>query len=190
MIISIVKIFFIFIVPLILVLIIRTDHHKTYEFVDSRTRRMVAPSIPYPYISSLFSDILLKIGISPYSFCIENNSYSQAYSLPHDLAVRLDNASDFIKIPYKDKKCTPILKKDIFYDVAWGGFVIPNKEWAQKYFKCENGKCSLNFKIDEVLNFTVYSKLSFPALIIIYTLLVAAMFGFFKFSIEIYNFLK
>ncbi len=151
---------------------------------------MVAPTVPYPYLSGLFSDILLQIGISPYSFCIENNSFSKEYSLPHDLAFRLEGEAEFSKIHYSEKKCIPILKKDVFYDVAWGGFVIPNKEWADKNFKCDSGKCSLNFKVDEIVNFNVYSRLNFPALIIVYILLVAAVFGFVKLAISLYTFIR
>ncbi len=187
--ITILKIIFIFVVPLILVLIIRTDHHNTYEFVDNETKRMVAPSIPYPYLSTLFSDILLKIGISPYSFCIENYSFSKKYSLPHDIAVKLDDSANFTNIPYKGKMCVPIFKKDVFYEVAVGGFVIPNKEWAEKHCKFVDGNCVLEFKIDEVSNFNVYSKLNFPALIIIYIILCSAMFGFLKLLIAVYNFI-
>ena len=182
------KIILIFIIPLILSLLIRSSHHQTYEFVDRESKRMVAPAAPYPYLSGLFSDILLQIGISPYSFCIENNSYSKEYSLPHDLAFRLEGETEFTKIHYGEKKCIPILKKDVFYDVAWGGFVIPSKEWADKNFKCDSGKCSLNFKVDEIVNFNVYSRLNFPALIIVYALLVAAMFAFVKFGISLYTF--
>jgi hypothetical protein len=189
MIITILKVFFIFIVPLILVLVVRIDHRRTYEFVDEGVKRMVAPSAPYPYLSSLFSDILLKVGISPYSFCIENNSFSKDYSLPHDLAIKIDDSSSFVKIPYKGKMCVPILKKDILYDVAWGGFVIPSKEWAEKNCKFVNGNCTLSFKINEILNFTVYSKLNLPALIIIYIILASAMFGFLKLLVAVYNFI-
>ncbi len=185
----ILKLFFIFIIPLILVFIVRVDHRKTYEFVDEETKRMVAPSAPYPYLSNLFSDILLKIGISPYNFCIENNSFSKDYSLPFEIGIKLDGSSSFEKIPYKGKICIPILKKDIFYEVAVGGFVIPSKEWAKQNCEFVNGNCVLKFKINEVANFTVYSKLNIPALVIIYVILSLAMFGFLKLLIAIYNFI-
>ena len=186
----VIKIFWIFIVPLILSGIIREDYHQTYEFVDEDSSRMVAPTAPYPYLSNLFSDLLLQIGVSPYSFCIENNAYSKEYSLPHDLIVKLEGSPESIKIHYKEKRCIPILKEDVFYNVMWGGFVIPNKEWAQNHFECNGEKCSLSLKIDEIVNFNVFSKLSFFALVIVYILLVAAFFGFIKFIISLFNFIK
>lgn len=187
--ISLVKIFLIFVVPLILTIIVSISRHTTYEFVDEEAKHMVAPATQNPYLSILFSDLFFQLGMDWHKFCIKNNSYSENYSLPQDLAVKVNGMENFIKIHYKEKRCFPILKNDVLYDVAWGGFIIPNKEWADKNFKCNGDSCVLKFNINEILNFEVYTILSLTAKLIIYVLFAAAMFGMVKFVLAVYKFI-
>jgi hypothetical protein len=191
-IIRIVLVFIIFIVPFILTSILSAGKHTTYEFVDEKNKRMVAPAAPFPYISELFSDFFIQLKKNWYSFCIQNNCYSKENSLPLNIGVKLEGMNDFITIHYGETKCFPIFKKDVFYDVAVGGLgelVIPNKEWAEKHFKLKDGSYGMEFQMKDVMNFKVYTKLSLNAMVVIYVLFVLSFFGAVEFLISLYRFI-
>lgn len=184
------KVTIVFIIPLLLSLMVGFGEKETYEFVDEENARMVAPANPLPYLPDLTVDLFSTFGVSWYSFCIENLSYSQKQELPHDLAFRLDGQGDFTKIQYGDTACKHIYDKDIFYEVAWGGFEIPSKERAFEIFDCDGENCVLKMKIEELMNFNVYSRLNFLSLAVIYILFVAAIFGILSLMISIYKYIK
>jgi hypothetical protein len=171
-------------------MLFRVSRHTTYEFVDEKSKRMVAPSAPFPYVSQLFSDFFLQLKMNWYSFCIQNNCYSKEHSLPFNIGVKLEGMKDFITIHYGETKCFPIFKKDVFYDVAVGGLgelIIPNKEWAEKHFKLKDGSYGMEFQMKDVMNFKVYSKLSLSAMVTIYLLFVVAIFGVVEVFISLYK---
>lgn len=183
------KIILILIVPLILTIVVSDGNKETYEFVNKEGTRMVAPSAPHPYLSNLFSDTFQQLGTSWHKFCIQNNSYSIEYNLPHDLAYRIGDKEDFSRISYGVTKCIPIHKSDIFYDVAWGGFTIPTKEKMLELCGSADDNCEMCFVVDEVINFDVYTKLSYGAMFVIYVLFVAAIYGFLGLILSIFDYI-
>lgn len=184
------KVTIVFIVPLFFTLMVGFGEKETYEFMDEENARMVAPANPLPYLSDLTVDLFSTFGVSWYSFCIENLSYSQEQELPHDLAFRLEGQGDFTKIQYTDTACKHIHDKDIFYEVAWGGFEIPSKERAFEIFDCDGKNCVVKMDIEELMNFNIYSKLNFLSFTVIYILFVAAIYGLLSVAISIYRYMK
>ncbi|OGG60570.1 hypothetical protein A2765_05305 [Candidatus Kaiserbacteria bacterium RIFCSPHIGHO2_01_FULL_56_24] len=183
------KIFLILVVPLVLTIVNSHDKDR-YEFVIEDSSRMVAPTAPHPYLSLLFSDTFQQFGTSWHKFCIQNNSYSKKQDLPHDLAYRVGDTEEFSKISYGETDCVPIRKDDVFYDVAWGGFEIPNKEKAEELCEStEDGRCIMKFDVNEAVNFDVYSKLSGSAAFVIYILFVAAVYGFISLILSVYDYI-
>jgi hypothetical protein len=184
----IVKIFLVLVVPLILTVVFYETKRDSFEFVDQGVQRMVAPAEPLPYISSLFGDLLYGVGFSWHYFCIQNNSVITGYSLPEDLDYKVGDAASFTKIRYGDTACVPIRNKDIFYDVAWGGFQINDKSIAAKLFKCDGRNCVAKFDIRRSINFSVYSKLTLAASSLVYLLFVAAIYGIIELITSIYKY--
>lgn len=187
--ISLTKFLIIFLFPAVLTYFVNHDKRVTYEFVDEDNKRMVIPSAPHPYLSQLFEDAFLSMGMNWYSFCIENNSFSKEHSLRFDLKVKLEHMDDIQIIHFGESKCFPVLREDVFYVVAWGGFVIPDSEWVAKHFELIDNNFEITFPIGDMVNFDVYRKLSISAIATVYALLVAGFFGFLKLSISIYRFM-
>ena len=128
------------------------------------------------------------VGFSWHYFCIQNNSVITGYSLPEDLDYKMGDAASFTKIRYGDTACVPIRNKDIFYDVAWGGFQINDKSIAAKLFKCDGRNCAAKFDIGRSINFSVYSKLTLAASSLVYLLFVAAIYGIIELITSIYKY--
>ena len=185
----ILKLVLIFVIPIFLTLVMVKSSHTPYEFVDKDTHSMVAPALDHPYLPKLFSDLLNNLKVPWHNFCIKNNSYSIKHNTPFDLAIRLENESSFSKINFSDVKCYPILSDNIKYDVAWGGFIIPNKEWVNRNFECNNEQCSLKFKIEEMINFEVYSEFSFFMIITVYLIFLFAIVAILQTFIFVWNFI-
>ncbi len=184
-----IKLLLIIIFPIFLTLTIMKSNHMPYEFIDKNTHSMVAPAINHPYLPKLFSDLLNNLQIPWHNFCVRNNSYSNEHNMPFDLAIKLENEVDFTKIHYKDIKCYSVLNNDIKYDVAWGGFVIPDKNWVKQNFDCSNGQCSLKFKIEEMISFEVYSEFSLFMVLTIYLIFVSSMAAISQTFIFVWNFI-
>ena len=72
--------------------------------------------------------------------------------------------------------------------VAWGGLQLNDKSIADKFFKCDAGKCVALIDIKSI-NFSVYSKLTFAAAVFVYLLFVAASYGIISLGTSIYKYI-
>lgn len=179
------KLCFVFILPLIMTYLINHDKRITYEFEFKKSRKMTIPSAPHPYLSKLFEDMLLSLGLNYYSICIENKGYSNVHDLPFIIEVKFKSLEDIQVLAYGETKCFPVYRDDIYYEVSGVGFLIPDKEWAFQHYKFKNGKAHISFSVDEMFNIDVYRKLSLSAIITVYVMLVAAFLGILKFILSI-----
>jgi hypothetical protein len=172
----------ILIIPLILTMIFSVSRPKTYKFIDEESKRKIAPAASFP-LHPLFSDLFSQLGINWCSFCIQNNSYSEEQGVLINLGIRLEGTDHYVTIHYRETKCFPIFKEDIFYDVIVQ--VLIPKEEIDKHFKFEGDY----YKTEGLINFKVYSKLTPIAMVTIYLLFVVAIFGLVKLFISMYKLL-
>jgi hypothetical protein len=161
-------------------MIFSASRPKTYKFVDEN-KRMVAPAAPFPYISELFSDFFIQLKKNWYSFCIQNNSYSEQQPVSIELGIKLDGMDDYVPIHYKETKCFPVFKEDVFYSLRVS--VSVPKEELDKHFKFEGDY----YKMEGTVSYKAYSKLTPFAMIIIYLLFFVATYGGIKILISMYK---